>query len=111
MPTATADKVLVTNIAKLKEKYGASGVTTIRQAVKDLIDADAERGLKTVLVDLSSAADMGKVDGTAVSADKADDPKTNKRAIDKVFKALKPAYLLLLGAVDVIPHQDLKNPL
>src|SRR5262249_50907422 len=31
--------------------------------------------------------------------------------IDKVYASLAPDYLMILGSVDVIPHQDLKNPL
>jgi hypothetical protein len=41
---------------------------------------------------------------------KPKDPKQNKRAIDGVYKALVPDYLLILGSIDVVPHQDLKNP-
>jgi hypothetical protein len=111
MPTVAADKVVVTNFARLKEKYGASGVTTIRQAVKNLIDADDKRGLRTVLVDLSSSTEMKKYRTPAVPLAKAQDPKSNKRSIDGVYKYFKPAYLMLLGSIDVIPHQDLKNPL
>ena len=37
--------------------------------------------------------------------------RENKRAIDGVYKALAPDYLMILGAIDVVPHQDLKNPL
>jgi hypothetical protein len=28
-----------------------------------------------------------------------------------VFKSLNPDYLMILGAPDVVPHQDLDNPL
>ena len=38
-------------------------------------------------------------------------PRQNKRAIDAVAKQLRPDYLMLLGSVDVIPHQDMRNPI
>src|SRR5262249_1248228 len=34
----------------------------------------------------------------------------NKAAIDGVWRRLRPDYLVLLGSVDVIPHQRLINP-
>ena len=37
-------------------------------------------------------------------------PRENKEAIDGVFKHFNPHYLMILGAPDVVPHQDLKNP-
>jgi hypothetical protein len=33
-----------------------------------------------------------------------------KSAIDAVYKATAPAYLMILGSVDVVPHQALTNP-
>jgi hypothetical protein len=40
----------------------------------------------------------------------AADPEQNKTAIDAVYRTLQPDYLMLLGSTDVIPHQDLPNP-
>jgi len=103
----SADKVIVTNQAALRTKYGA-GFQKIVAAVNALVAADKKRGLTTKLVYLDSAADMKKLKAPRVA--KATDPKQNKRAVDGVFKALEPDYLVLLGAVDVVPHQDLDNP-
>lgn len=111
MPAPNPDKLLVTNLARLEAKYGPAKMPALKAAVKKLIAADAGRGLKTALVDLSSTTEMNKFHGTAVPADKADDPRANKQAIDKVFAATQPSYLMLLGSIDVIAHQDLKNPL
>ena len=52
---------------------------------------------------------MKKLKATAVQD--AVDPQQNKRAIDGVCHALIPDYLMILGAIDVIPHQQLRNPL
>lgn len=102
-----ADKAIITNLTALKNKYGATGVRAIKSAVRDLIAADKERGLKTVLVALDDVAAMKKLSAPPVT--NAQDPKENKKAIDGIYRALTPDYLMILGAIDVIPHQDLKN--
>jgi len=95
----SADKVIVTNLGALRAKYGAKGAKAITAAVNDLIVADRKRGLTTVLVPLDDVVKD------------ASNLRQNKKAIDGVYTALVPHYLMLLGAIDVIPHQALKNPL
>jgi len=101
------DKVIVTNLSALKKKYG-SGFSAVKKAIDRLIAADKLRSIKTKLVALDNAAAMKKLKAPAVK--KAADPKQNKRAIDGVFKALAPEYVMILGSTDIIPHQDMKNP-
>ena len=103
------DKVIVTNLTALTQKYGSSGVKKIKAAVKKLIAADKKRGLKTTLIALDDAASMKKLGAPHVS--KSKDPKQNKLAIDGVYKKLAPDYLMILGSIDVVPHQDLRNPM
>lgn len=103
------DKVIVTNLSALKEKYGAAGLKKIQSAVKDLIAADKKRGITTSLVGLDDDAAMKQLKATRV--DDASSTRENKKAIDDVYNALLPDYLMILGAIDVVPHQDLKNPL
>jgi hypothetical protein len=110
MPVPPTDKLIVTHAARLKAKYGPAGLTAVTKAAGSLIDADAGRGLKTALLDLGSKADMKKFGAAAVPAGKELDPKANKAAIDKLFAGVRPAYLVLLGAPDVVPHQELVNP-
>jgi hypothetical protein len=107
MPTKI-DKVIVTNLAALQAKYGAPDVNKIQTAVQALIDADKGRGLTTSLFAIDQGPDMKKVSASAVTS--AVDPKQNKTAIDAIYKALAPDYTMILGAIDVIPHQDLKSP-
>jgi hypothetical protein len=102
------DKIIVTNGAALKAKYGSAGLTRIGQAVEALVKADAKRGIKSRLVFLDRAATMSSFKGRAVT-DPAD-PKQNKNAIDAIFRKANPEYLMILGAIDVVPHQDIKNP-
>jgi hypothetical protein len=101
------DKIIVTNVAALRKKYG-KGLSQIQTAWKKLIAADKLRNIKTRVIALDSAAAMKKFKVAAVT-----DPtnaKQNKQAIDAIYRALLPEYLLILGAVDVVPHQDLLNP-
>jgi hypothetical protein len=103
------EKVIVTNITALKSKYGAAGLSKIRAAVQALIAADKGRGFRTRLIALDSASEMKKANGTEVT-----DPtsaRQNKDAIDAIYTTLTPDYLMILGSIDVIPHQDLNNPM
>ena len=102
------DKIIVSNRAALTAKYDAAGVGKIKQAVTDLIAADAKRGIKSRLVYLDDAVAMKSFKGKAVT-DRAN-PRQNKEAIDAIFKAADPEYLMILGAPDVVPHQDMSNP-
>ncbi|GMV99922.1 MAG: hypothetical protein AMXMBFR84_10610 [Candidatus Hydrogenedentota bacterium] len=100
------DKVIVTNWSAIQGKYNACA-RTIRDAVDELVVADAARGIQDRIIDLSDSASMAAVGATAVT--NATHCKENKDAIDAVFRHYAPDYLLLLGSVDVIPHQNLEN--
>jgi hypothetical protein len=103
------DKVILSNGSALAAKYGAAGAKQIRRAVQSLIAADARRQLTSVYIELDDAAAMKKY-GKAVVTNSASGQQ-NKLAIDAVYRSLAPDYIVLLGAVDVIPHQSLANPL
>jgi len=98
-------KVIVTNRKALVTKYGQKGLARIKAAVDALVKADAARGFATSLVYLDGAA--GKWPKVKDPADQVE----NKKAVDGVVKALVPEYLVLLGSHDVVPYQDLRNPL
>ena len=106
---AKIDKVVISNFAALKDKYGSRGLRAIRAAVARLIAADKGRGLNTVLVDVDSKAKMKSLSAARVIDHR--NCRQNKEAIDGVYKALMPDYIMILGSRDVIPHQDMKNPL
>ena len=101
-------KIIATNIGALRKKYGTAGLKKINTAIKALIAADKARGFQTRLIALDSATAMKKVKAKAVT--QATDPEQNKTVIDAIYAAYVPDYLVLLGAVDVIPHQDVFNP-
>ena len=103
------DKIIVSNRAALTTKYGGAGVTKIKASIADLIAADAKRGIKSRLVYLDDAAAMKRFSGRAVT--EHTNARQNKEAIDAIFKAASPEYLMILGAPDVVPHQDMSNPM
>lgn len=106
--SATCDKAIITNVSALTKKYG-SGYSKITSAINKLIAADTAKGLTTLLVALDDNNQMKGLRAQPVT--KQSDPKQNKQAIDGIYRALTPDYLTILGAVDVVPHQDLINPL
>jgi len=101
-------KVIVSNKSVLRAKYGA-GLAAILSALDDYVQADMARGLTTIVVWIDDSRKMRALGGSAVTQPK--DCKANKRAIDVVYCKYLPAYLMILGSIDVIPHQDLANPL
>lgn len=102
------EKIVVSNAAALRAKYGR-GYSAVLAAVRRWIAADRARGMSTRLVALDSAATMKRYHGRAVTD--ATNAKQNKDAIDAVYATARPDYLVILGAADVVPHQDLANPL
>lgn len=101
------EKIVVTHTGALRAKYGVTGVAQVRQALDKLVAADAKRGIATRVLAIDSAPDMapyGKAAGSPASAREA------KTAIDAIFAHDGPAYLMILGAPDVIPMQKLSNP-
>jgi hypothetical protein len=102
------NKVIVTNVSALKSKY-ADKYALVKAAIDRLVQADAGRSLRTMLIAIDSPSDMTRVSGHPVSG--ARDEKGAKQAIDAVYTHYEPDYLLLLGAPDVIPHVHLTNPM
>jgi Peptidase family C25 len=102
------DKLIVTNVSELRRKYGARGYGRVLKAVQKLMAADAKRGVRTQLLALDSRAAMKKLRGKAVT--NANGPRQYKEAIDAAYRAASPDYLMILGATDVVPQQDLANP-
>lgn len=105
MPT---NKIVVTNLGVLRQKYGA-GFVGIQNGIAALITADANRGLTTVLIGVDDSSAMTAAGGVAVT-----DPSNasqNKAAIDVLYNCYSPDYIMILGAVDVVPHQDLVDPI
>jgi hypothetical protein len=101
-------KLIVSHAGALRAKYGAAGLAAIRKAVAALVVADKARGLATKVVWLDNPQQMQAAGATPIGAAAA--PRAFKAAIDVVWRKAAPAYLMLLGATDVLPHQRLRNP-
>lgn len=101
------DKVIITNMQALQKKYD-EGFGRVEQAIQRLIAADKKRGLDTKLVAIDSETDMAAVQGEAVK--EKDDQRAVKKAVDAIYDAYEPDYIMILGAQDIVPHQDLENP-
>ncbi len=101
------DKVIITNMGALKKKYD-DRFGRVQAAMDRLLGADKRRGLHTKLVAVDSANDMRAAHGKAVK--KVDDQRAVKKAVDAIYAAYVPDYIMILGAQDIVPHQDLKNP-
>ncbi|CAD6526820.1 hypothetical protein NMT12_90139 [metagenome] len=102
------DKIIVSNHQELESKYGNAGWVAIHKALNDLVAADSKRGINSKIVYLDKNSDMKKLNGNAVMNHL--DPLENKKAIDDIFKFYEPHYLMILGSHDIIPHQDINNP-
>jgi hypothetical protein len=103
------DKIIITNRGALRAKYGPAGFQAIRKAVANLIAADAKRGLRSRMFFVDDAATMKRHGARAVND--ATDPRQNKAAVDAIYSKASPEYLMILGAPDVVPHQDMRNPI
>ena len=103
------DKLIVSNRRALKAKYGLGGCARVRAGVRALIAADKSRGIRSRIVFLDDAAAMKKLKAPPITEPSS--PRQAKAAIDAVFRATDPDYLMILGAPDVVPQQDLINPL
>jgi hypothetical protein len=102
------DKLIVTNLAALKAKYG-SQLGAIRKSLAALVAADATRGIRSRVAALDSATTMKRARAKPVT--EASDEIAAKAAIDALCKTYAPDYLLIIGAPDVVPHIELNNPM
>ena len=108
METNLSTKIIVSNKQALGSLYG-DGFSLIEEALKKLIESDKSRGINTTIFYIDDADTMTSINGTAVTD--ATDNEQNKTAIDSIYNKYKPDYLMILGAPDIIPHQELTNPM
>jgi GNAT superfamily N-acetyltransferase len=100
MPT----KIIVTHQGAMKKKYGRRW-PKIKTAVRKLVAADKRQGITTLFVPLDDPkfGQMRARTGT---------PSTFKDAIDHAYGThRKPDYIAILGGPDIVPMQDMTNPL
>lgn len=111
-PTTQVDKIIISSLGILRAKYKPAGMKRVLDALDMLIKADAKRGLVTRVFDLQDP-DMLASHGLPgpVSQTQPPSPEEAKTAIDAIFTAHRPDYLMILGGPDVVPYIPLTNPL
>ncbi len=102
-----ATKIIVTNRSALQKKY-KTNTTKVLALLKKLITADSKKGIDTSVIFVDVAADMKKVQGRVVT--NPGNEKQNVTAVQKIFDAINPEYLVLFGSADIIPFIRIKNP-
>jgi hypothetical protein len=100
-------KVIISNNSALSRKYGV-GDAKVKTAIQNWISRDAAKGITAQFVALDDRTDMNALGLTPVA--RWNDQADVKRAVDEIFNKLNPDYTLLFGGADVIPHQEMKNP-
>lgn len=98
-------KLIVTNKSKLQWKYGKN-YSKLNALFKELQAADKKKGLETRIAFVDDAASMKS---TGVKKLKTDSEQEYKRVVDDLYKKYVPAYIVLLGAPDVVPFQEIDN--
>src|SRR5437764_9942938 len=111
-------KLSVTVKHKLEHKYDRASLTKIKTAIEDWIEADSKkRYIETVHVAVDDAAEMDNVWRDYFPKKRYVRPGSGKitplkvkRAIDDLWKRLRPKYLVLFGGDDIVPMFRVPNP-
>jgi hypothetical protein len=98
-------KIIVTNKSKLAFKYGKEA-GKLDKLFKSLVAADAKTGIKTMVVYVD---DVASTKTAGVKKIKVHSEGEYKRIVDDLYNKHVPAYMVLLGAQDVVPFQMLEN--
>jgi len=99
-------KFIITSKKNLQFKYGRQ-FGQLQKLLTQVEKEDRKKGLDTRTVFIDDAASARKAGIKAISATT---PRECKRAVDELYKKHTPDYLMILGAQDVIPFQELDNP-
>jgi hypothetical protein len=99
-------EVFLTNRGALRRKY-RDHFPTVWKALEALGRADAKRGLSHQVIAIDDQKVMRRFGGAPA---RANDPRSNKAAVDAIYQALTPDYIVIVGSIDIVPHQDLRNP-
>ncbi len=99
-------KLVVTSKKALQFKYGKH-YAAIPKALGQLRDADKLKELDTKIVYIDDAASAR---AAGIKAAGSTDMKSCKASIDALYAKHNPAYIVILGAQDIIPFQEISNP-
>jgi hypothetical protein len=99
-------KVIISSKSNLDAKYGDK-MATVKTLLDGLVKYDAGRGITTHVLYIDDAASMTTIGETAI---KTITLPAAKKAVDAIYRKLNPAYIVLFGAQDVFPFQEITNP-
>lgn len=99
-------KLIVSNKSKLQWKYGKN-FSRVTGILKKMQIADKKRGLETRIAFVDDTASLKS---SGVNKIKTDAEKEYKRVVDDLYKKYVPAYIVILGAPDIVPFQEIDNP-
>ena len=99
-------KLIISCKKPLTSKYGAD-LKKVDALLAKLAAADKSKAITTKIVYIDDPASAAKA-GISVAASNSE--KDCKNAVDALYKKLKPDYILLFGAQDIVPFVSIVNP-
>src|ERR1700704_1213250 len=99
-------KLIVSNKSKLQWKYGKN-FSKINTLLKQVKAADKKKGLDTRIAFVDDAASLKSSGIKKINIDSA---KEYKRIVDDLYKKYVAAYIVILGAPDIFPFQEIDYP-
>jgi len=100
-------KLIISCKNALTLKYGAADFKKVDALLAKLATADKKKGLTTRVIYIDDPASASKA-GIPVFASTTE--KDCKNAVDALYTQLKPDYILLFGAQDIVPFVSIVNP-
>ena len=96
--------------SRLESKYNTDALNKIKAAVERWKNADADRGIHTVHVEVDNPEDETmKEQGVPPVSGEATAEKI-KQAVDVLWNKLEPDYLVLFGGDEIVPMFQVPNP-
>lgn len=102
-----ADKLIISHRGNLQAKYGRKAARVF-SLIKRLKSGSKKQGLTSEVVYLDDEVVMKSLNAEIVLSN--GNEQAFKTAIDQVYNACEPDYIVIIGAQDIIPYQTLKNP-
>jgi hypothetical protein len=99
-------KCVITSRKNLRAKYGRKA-SAVEKLLTRLVASDKKRSIRTMIVYIDDAASVKKAGIPVVPSITR---RSCKEAIDKLYQKHRPAYLVVFGAQDIIPFQEIRNP-
>jgi hypothetical protein len=103
------DKIIVSNLGALQKKYKHDSAEVVG-LLHSVVVADKRKGLTTELIFVDDKSRLSAL-GIKKPVPSATSQRANKNIIDQLYHAMVPDYIMLFGAVDVMPQIELLNPL